>query len=162
MRKALGQRVRDLRKERGWSQEELAQKVGLTRQQVYRIESGETGTRFGTLERLAAVLGVPLSTLVSEDGVPTSPTEGLDERQVPASYLRDYPWLRRLRPDLRQDMLPVIDAGLVERVWFRGAPDGGFAALTDAQLEVVCESLVDHHRREEELRRKLMGQEERP
>ncbi|MGE5554036.1 MAG: transcriptional repressor LexA [Betaproteobacteria bacterium] len=63
----VGRLIRELRKRQGWSQEELAHKVGLTRQQIYRIEVGETGTKLSTLKKLAEVLGVPASEFLDAD-----------------------------------------------------------------------------------------------
>ncbi|HEP0388360.1 MULTISPECIES: helix-turn-helix domain-containing protein [Serratia] len=55
----FGQRVRELRKERGWSQEEFADKCGLDRTYVSGIERG---VRNPTLEVLGTIsLGFELN-----------------------------------------------------------------------------------------------------
>lgn len=45
---------------RGWSQRELARRVGVSQPVIARIEAGETEPRVSTLARLAAVLEVEL------------------------------------------------------------------------------------------------------
>jgi len=52
----LGPQVRAAREARGWSQEELAQRVGVSAAQVSRIESGARGVSFALARRLAREL----------------------------------------------------------------------------------------------------------
>jgi HTH-type transcriptional regulator/antitoxin HipB len=48
----LGENVRDARKERGWTQEELSARTKLAVVQISRIERGKREIRLGTLIRL--------------------------------------------------------------------------------------------------------------
>jgi HTH-type transcriptional regulator / antitoxin HipB len=54
----FGVNVREARKARGWTQEELAHEAGLAPVQVSRIERGAREIRLTTLLRLLAVLDV--------------------------------------------------------------------------------------------------------
>lgn len=54
--KDLAKRVKELRLQKGYSQEELAEKSGLSLRTVQRIECGETVPREDSLKRLANVL----------------------------------------------------------------------------------------------------------
>lgn len=56
----LGAQVRLARRERHWSQEELAERVGITARTVYKIEHGDLSVGLGTAFEAAALLGVPL------------------------------------------------------------------------------------------------------
>ena len=58
---AVGGRVRELRGERGISQEELAARAGLHRNYVGRVERGERDIGITALGRLAAAVGVSLA-----------------------------------------------------------------------------------------------------
>jgi transcriptional regulator with XRE-family HTH domain len=62
--KRFGQRVRDLRSAKGWSQEGFAHEVGLDRTYVGGIERGERNVALRNVERLAKTLGVSLSELM--------------------------------------------------------------------------------------------------
>ncbi|MGD0797759.1 MAG: helix-turn-helix transcriptional regulator [Acidobacteriaceae bacterium] len=61
--KALGQRIRELRTERGYSQEAFADKCGVHRTFMGTIERGESNLSFQNIAKVATTLGVPLSTL---------------------------------------------------------------------------------------------------
>ena len=76
----LGKRVHDLRAAKKWSQEEFAHVSGLHRTYIGQIERGEKNISFGNLWKIAGVLGVSMSELLSA-------LEGAEERglQHPAN-----------------------------------------------------------------------------
>jgi DNA-binding XRE family transcriptional regulator len=59
-RKRIGKRIQQLREEAGLSQEELAQKCGLVKQNISRIEQGKYSTGQDILSRIATALGMRL------------------------------------------------------------------------------------------------------
>ncbi len=63
---AVGGRLRELRVGRGWSQEELADQVGLHRTYVGSVERGERNIGIANVFALADALGVPASALLEE------------------------------------------------------------------------------------------------
>jgi len=58
MKNELANRVKDLRIRKGFSQEELSEKAGLSLRTIQRIENGETEPRGDSLKRLAQSFGV--------------------------------------------------------------------------------------------------------
>ena len=56
----LGAAIRDRRRRRGWSQRELAEKVGVSRQWVNEAEKGKTRTEVGLVLRALDALDVTL------------------------------------------------------------------------------------------------------
>lgn len=62
---ALGNAIRTLRRAQGLSQERLALEAGLDRAYVGTIERGQRNATYGTLLKLAATLGVPLSEVIN-------------------------------------------------------------------------------------------------
>jgi len=54
----LAQRIKELRKRKGFSQEELSENSGLSLRTIQRIENGETEPRGDSLKRLATTFGV--------------------------------------------------------------------------------------------------------
>ncbi|HET6633323.1 MAG TPA: helix-turn-helix transcriptional regulator [Rhodanobacteraceae bacterium] len=62
---ALGQVLRDLRRQRGLSQEALALEAGLQRNYVSLLERGQNSASIKTLFKLSRVLAVPPSALLA-------------------------------------------------------------------------------------------------
>ncbi|WP_338668259.1 helix-turn-helix transcriptional regulator [Pseudodesulfovibrio methanolicus] len=56
----LGQLIRAGRKERGWTAGELADRAGISRRTLQRIEKGDPGCQIGGVFEAAALVGVPL------------------------------------------------------------------------------------------------------
>ena len=56
----LGAAIRDHRRRRGWSQRELAEKAGASRQWVNEVEKGKTRTEIGLVLRALDALDVTL------------------------------------------------------------------------------------------------------
>lgn len=63
----VGQRVRAYRLSRGMSQSALGEKIGVTFQQVQKYENGVNRIGSGRLQKIAAILGVPISALFNEE-----------------------------------------------------------------------------------------------
>ena len=56
-RRRMGERIRQLRSERGISQVELAEKAGLIQPHIVRIEQGRYSVGLDTLQAIAKALG---------------------------------------------------------------------------------------------------------
>jgi transcriptional regulator with XRE-family HTH domain len=59
----LGQRIREKRKARGWTQEEFADRAGIDRSYVGGVERGERNLTFSILCRLCGALGCDVAAL---------------------------------------------------------------------------------------------------
>ena len=57
----IGRKIRALRLQRGMSQSGLAERIGLTFQQVQKYEKGANRVSAGRLQRIAEILGVPVT-----------------------------------------------------------------------------------------------------
>ncbi|MEV3857707.1 helix-turn-helix transcriptional regulator [Streptomyces sp. NPDC050095] len=64
VRRAVGDRIRAVRLHANMTQEGLAERAGLDRQSVNRIEQGHASPVLDNLIRIADALGVPLRDLV--------------------------------------------------------------------------------------------------
>jgi XRE family transcriptional regulator, regulator of sulfur utilization len=64
----LGKRVRALRLDRGWTQEELAYRSGLNRSYMSDIERGRSDVSLSTLQKIARPLGISLAELLTGIG----------------------------------------------------------------------------------------------
>lgn len=56
----LGAEIKLRRRAAGWSERELAQRAGVARATVQRIENGDMGCSLGLVLEAAALVGVPL------------------------------------------------------------------------------------------------------
>ena len=63
IKKVIGDRIRNLRNERGWSQEELAHRSDISPSHIGRLERGERGATIHSLERVTNALGVTIEEL---------------------------------------------------------------------------------------------------
>ncbi|MCL6452900.1 MAG: helix-turn-helix transcriptional regulator [Alicyclobacillus sp.] len=63
----MAARLRQMRKERGLSVRQLAERADVSVSYVYAIENGERGSNLTKLNQIARALGVPLSQLWDED-----------------------------------------------------------------------------------------------
>lgn len=63
----IGKKIMDLRKKNGYSQEELAEKVGVTRQTISKWELGETSPDLKQAKELSKIFNVSLDELADND-----------------------------------------------------------------------------------------------
>lgn len=100
---SLPQKITQLRKKRGWTQEYLAEKLGIQKTQVTRWETARSRPSMKTLKKLAPLLGVATDELLDEQA------SGLPEGgPVPNSEAGSH-WRQLLS-------LPPEDQALVFRV----------------------------------------------
>lgn len=76
--KNFGRNIKRLREKRGYSQEELAEIVGLEYQTISRIETGYYFTNFENLRKISNALGVQIRDLFEPEN--TIKKEELEER----------------------------------------------------------------------------------
>ncbi len=62
--RALGEQIRRLREQKGWSQEEFADRCGLHRTAIGLLERAERNPRLDTLLTISKGLGITLADLV--------------------------------------------------------------------------------------------------
>ncbi|NVK27598.1 MAG: helix-turn-helix domain-containing protein [Flavobacteriia bacterium] len=67
MNNTLSQTIKRIRKERGFSQDQLAEKAGLSLRTIQRIEAGETTSRGDTVTRIAEALNVRVEELLDSE-----------------------------------------------------------------------------------------------
>lgn len=129
-----GDRVRELRRARGWSQIDLAQESGVSQSALSRIERGESqGSYTATYRALAKALGCSEAYLAGESDDPTrelrivrdgeaAPTIGAhpDNDAVAAEVIAENP---ALEPHVRA----VLETGSMRKLNMPLTP----AALTD-------------------------------
>jgi transcriptional regulator with XRE-family HTH domain len=70
----IGDRLRDLREQKNFSQGEIEKRTGLLRCYISRVENGHTVPAVETLEKFARALEVPLYQIFYDGEAPPQPT----------------------------------------------------------------------------------------
>jgi transcriptional regulator with XRE-family HTH domain len=106
-RKALGQRIKATRKERGMTQKELAQRMGFSYQQLNKYEGGFNVPSADQLQRFAQELDVSADFLLT----------GLHPNQAAPSNLRLAERLRiaeQFPNDEQETVIKLLDAMIIQ------------------------------------------------
>ena len=100
----IGQIIRALREEKGWTQEVLALEAGMATSYVSRIERGERRLPTTRLENLAAALGTTAADIyaIAEGRAPTTPVQA-EDGDAAIDYSDEAVQLRRLFRGLAED-----------------------------------------------------------
>ena len=74
--------IRQARKARNWTQEQLASAIGTTQQTINRWESGQTEPKVSDLRKISNALGITLTFLLGLDDVSESQTLSDSENEL--------------------------------------------------------------------------------
>lgn len=75
----IGERIRAARKKAGLTQNELAEKLGISPTGVGQWETGRRTPKIESIKKIASVLEIPFETLILDDGNESSNTMRMDE-----------------------------------------------------------------------------------
>lgn len=168
----IGDRIRILRIEKGWSQAELAAACGLNRNSIYKYEKNESMPRMPKVRAIAEALGVPMDTLFTGQLETTRLTAQMEpalERgtampappqgeQSPLSLYDEYFALLQKHGVTHAELAQVADgfrAGNEEALadtppvqTNAGAQDGSFFSLIEAResCRAYAERPVEHEK----------------
>ena len=67
--KSVGKNIRTIRHQRGWSQEDVANRLGISIPAFSKIETGVTDVNLSRLEQIAEVFSVPLASLLATEDI---------------------------------------------------------------------------------------------
>ncbi len=108
LQKAFGSRVKTLRKQKGWTQKELAAKADVRSAQLNKYEGGLHSPPFETLLKLAEALDTSIDYLVAGD----------ESEEIPLHSQRLLERFRELQDfdaDDQDTVIKLIDALIVQR-----------------------------------------------
>lgn len=77
---SIGMNLKSLRKQRGWSQQRLADEAGIQRRYLPELESGRKNVSILTLEKLAGALQCPLKALIGNAPITPKSSVKIDLR----------------------------------------------------------------------------------
>lgn len=101
--KALGSRLKQLRKQKRWTQKELAGKVDIRFQQLNKYESGLNIPPAEMLVKLADALGTSVDYLLTGNPVEDSPLAN-------SRLFQRFKMLEDMKPSDREAIITLIDA----------------------------------------------------
>jgi len=93
-----------LRKERGWTQQFVAEAVGISIAQVKKYEKGSSTPTLPVLAKIASTFGVSADDLVFDEG------KGLPGRKLDSDLLRRFEMIAHLPEKDRDAVLLVLDS----------------------------------------------------
>ena len=108
LRKAFGSRVKEMRKNRHWTQKELANRVDIRFQLLNKYEGGQHIPPADTLIRLAKILDTTVDYLLTGDPIK-------DEPLANTNLYRRFQTLEALSDEDRTTVISVIDAIITKR-----------------------------------------------
>ncbi len=90
----VNEKIRALRKERGLSQEDLAEKLSVSRQAVSKWESGETTPEVSKLIELSRIFQISLDDLLEVHTPPNGPDSTGGEKDSAPQGLTEHQWMQ--------------------------------------------------------------------
>jgi len=141
----LGQRLRQLRAERGWSLETLAGSSGVSRSMLSQIEREQANPTLAVTLRIAQAFGMSLGELVEEPGASSSVNVIRSQDKAYHYHSDDYCHIRTLSPLNLEKDVEFYEIRLKEGGALRSAPhfQGTREFLTVAEGAVLVESATD-------------------
>lgn len=97
----IGGKIRAFRLEAGFTQERLAEQLGITFQQVQKYERGITKVNLSKLQQLSAILNVPVTAFFEND---SHKAYNLSDQEL--LLLKHF---RRLKQHYRDSLLDLLD-----------------------------------------------------
>ena len=133
----LADKIIELRKKNGWSQEELAEKMGVSRQSISKWEGAQSVPDMGRIIRLSEIFGVSTDYLLKDNIERTEPAEeGPSEREARTVSMEEANAFLQVRDvNSRRKALGVLlcIVSLVPLILLCGAQENGLLALSDKQ-----------------------------
>ena len=94
-------RLYELRRQRGWSQQELADRAGCSKMHISGVERGKRDFSLALMRKIATVFGVSTAELLSRDDNPAVLAD--DERRLVETY-------RSATPEAQANIQRVTEA----------------------------------------------------
>ena len=80
--KTIGQNIRTLRQQKGWSQSEVAQRLHISIPAVSKIENGNTDVNFSRLQQIAEIFGIRTHEIISKSDEAAKKQVGLEAMEL--------------------------------------------------------------------------------
>lgn len=108
IRKAFGERLKQLRKDKAWTQKELGNKIGVTYAQLNKYEGGTNAPPLDKLHALASALETTIDYLVTGNLSEHMPIHN-------TRLIQRFQELESFNPEDQETVIKLIDAMIVKR-----------------------------------------------
>ena len=108
MQLEFGEVLKEIRIKNKWTMEEMATKLGTTKQAISNYESGKRTPKVTVAARFADILGIPLETLIGYENHESDPVPYQEPLTVEARILSR--GIDKLDPEQRAQALAVVKA----------------------------------------------------
>ena len=108
VRKDFGNRVKELRKEKGWTQKELGNRIGVTYAQLNKYEGGTNAPPLDKLLALASALETTVDYLITGNLAEELPIHN-------TRLIKRFQELEAFSPEDQEMVIKLIDAMIVKR-----------------------------------------------
>jgi len=107
--KHIGERLKEIRKRKGMTQEDLASKLGMTFQQIQKYENGKNRISFSNMVELSRYLGVSLDSFLDSPAL----VSGLGDKEQNVISQKETDELLKVYysledPKLRKNLLKLV------------------------------------------------------
>ena len=131
-----GYKIAEARIAKGWSQQDLAEKLGTTQQTIQRYEAGARDIKSSVLVKLSAALGVTISYLL-----------GMENASIPSNAMTDVPLYGSIAAGTPIEMMEVEDMYPVPTALHDKYPDAFLLKVEGDSMNRIlpngCYALVD-------------------
>ena len=131
-----GYKIAEARIAKGWSQQDLAEKMDTTQQTIQRYESGSRDIKSSVLIKLSAVLGVTISYLL-----------GMENTSIPSNDMVEVPLYGAIAAGIPIEMIPVENSQPVPSEVRRRYPSAFLLKVEGDSMNRIlpngCYALVD-------------------
>lgn len=131
-----GYKIAEARIAKGWSQQDLAEKLGTTQQTIQRYEAGARDIKSSVLVKLSAALGVTISYLL-----------GMENASIPSNAMTDVPLYGSIAAGTPIEMMEVEDMHPVPTALHDKYPDAFLLKVEGDSMNRIlpngCYALVD-------------------
>ena len=104
----FGKTMKSIREKNDWTLEEMAQKLGTTKQALSKYERGERTPKVTVAAKFAEILNVPLETLIGVEEIEIEPANNNEPKTHEAKILAR--GIDKLPPKQREQALAVVKA----------------------------------------------------
>lgn len=125
---SFGEKLRQLRKERNWSQDALGAELGIHGRHIGKYETGKVMPGADTLVKIARVFGVSVDYLLLDEAVP-EPAVALTDQAL----LKEFAAVERMPEEDKAVVRSLIDAYIKKRQLVEMMDDSGRKAQASAR-----------------------------